>query len=557
MTLHLRVVAQSVIGLVRKNNQDSGYASPQLLVVADGMGGAAAGDLASAVAIDVIKRLDTPDLLTAAATTAVGASTSEAPNGSETAGTPEPAGSPETDAATGVEHTVIVPVIDETAEETAEQPTLIPGAAGRNPLLARLEAAIDEANERIADQVADDYSLEGMGTTVTGAIFDGSQLALAHIGDSRAYLLHDGLLEQLSHDHSWVQSLVDDGKITPAEAAYHPHRSLLLKVLNGQPANDPDLTTVPLRAGDRLLFCSDGLSGMVDDHEIAALMAIPELDQAVSELVDAALAGGGIDNITVILAEAVAGPAPTTAAATGTALTLGAAAEREIPAAPRRTYFGAGALGPSDADDGADHRQNRGSGSLAVATQGTADPVTDDESRYAPRAPAKRRGLRTLLIGLAVLLVTAAGLGAGYAWTRTQYFVGADNAQVAIFQGLPDGIPGLPLSQVYEVQDLPVASLPQYYQAQVIAGIEVADLDAARATVEQLKREAARCTRPPLAPTVSPTPTGSPKPGPTSNTSKSASPSPAQTVIGPKVPTANPASPSPSGTASPTTPQGC
>ena len=113
--------------------------------------------------------------------------------------------------------------------------------------------------------MAADSSLEGMGTTVTGAVFDGQRIGLAHIGDSRAYLLRDGRLERLTHDHSWVQSLVDDGKISADEAAYHPHRSLLLKVLNGQPANDPDLTMVQLQAGDRLLFCSDGLCGLVDD----------------------------------------------------------------------------------------------------------------------------------------------------------------------------------------------------------------------------------------------------------------------------------------------------
>lgn len=564
MTLHLRVVAQSVVGLVRKNNQDSGYASPQLLVVADGMGGAAAGDLASAVAIDVIKGLDTPELL--------------APESSAPTETDEHAETDEqiqTDVQLqtdeGVEQTVIVPLAEDTedADATAEQPPiLVQGAAGRNPLLGRLEAAIDEANERIADQVAADYTLEGMGTTVTGAIFDGTQLALAHIGDSRAYLLRDGFLEQLSHDHSWVQSLVDDGKITPEEAAYHPHRSLLLKVLNGQPANDPDLTSVSLQAGDRVLFCSDGLSGMVDDPEIAELMAVPDLDRAVSELVEAALVGGGIDNITVILAEAVDGPAPSETQAsetqasetpvTETAVILGAAAEREIPVAPRRTHFETDVPDFPDVDDDEDFDLERGGGTTATAGV-AAGQQADDESRYAPRAPAKRRGLRTLLIGLAVLLITAAGLGAGYAWTRTQYFVGADNTQVAIFQGLPDGIPGLPLSQVYEVQDLPVASLPPFYQAQVIAGIEVADLNAARATVDQLKQEAARCAKPPLVPTPSATTTGSPKPIPTPNGSSSTSPSPSptSTVIGPKVPYET-ASPAPTQTAAtPAAPQDC
>jgi PPM family protein phosphatase len=198
MALSLRIASHSETGLVRKNNQDSGYASPQLLVVADGMGGAAAGDLASAVAIDSIRRIDKP--------------------------------------------------------VTGEQ------------MLEALSGAIHKANDRIADLVEADLSLDGMGTTVTGALFDGSQIGLAHIGDSRAYLFRDGHLEQLTHDHSWVQSLVDEGKIDSGEAAAHPHRSLLLKVLNGQPANDPDLTMVGVFAGDRLLFCSDGLCGLVEDQ---------------------------------------------------------------------------------------------------------------------------------------------------------------------------------------------------------------------------------------------------------------------------------------------------
>jgi serine/threonine protein phosphatase PrpC len=495
--LQLRVVSRSEVGLVRKNNQDSGYASPQLLVVADGMGGAAAGDLASAVAIDVIKHLDTP----------------EPPPASRTE-------QPAEDGTSGTEETVS---ISASSDDGPEQ-----GAAGLNPLLGRFATAIGEANNRIADLVAADYSLEGMGTTVTGALFDGERLALAHIGDSRAYLLRDGRLERLTHDHSWVQSLVDDGKISPEEAAYHPHRSLLLKVLNGQPANDPDLTTVELRPEDRILFCSDGLCGMIDDDEIAHFAAAPDLETALDALVEAALAAGGIDNITVLLAEVLPGTDPSDAAgaetsssaddddtavrtAVGAAVAgaagtvLGAAAERNIPAVPRRSPLVPGFTDDGDADD-------EPSTAPRSATS-PSPPAADDESRYAPGPPAKRRFVRTLLVGLAVLLVTAAGLGAGYAWTRTQYFVGAAGDQVAIYTGLPDSIPGLSLSQVYEVQHLPVASLPPYYQAQVTAGIEVASLEAARATVEQLQQTAARCAPSPNAtPTSTATPTGTATP---------------------------------------------
>ena len=160
MTLGLRVVSHSEIGLVRKNNQDSGYASSRLLVVADGMGGAAAGDLASAVAVNTLRQVDED----------------------------------------------------------------VSGAA----MLPTMAAAVAAANQRIAALVEEDIALDGMGTTVTATLFDGSELGLVHIGDSRAYRWRDAALERLTHDHSWVQSLVDEGKISEDEAAVHPHRSLLL-----------------------------------------------------------------------------------------------------------------------------------------------------------------------------------------------------------------------------------------------------------------------------------------------------------------------------------------
>src|SRR5215213_8566775 len=257
MALSLKIASHSETGLVRKNNQDSGYASPQLLVVADGMGGAAAGDLASAVAIDSIRRIDKPV----------------------------------------------------TGEE----------------MLEALSGAIHKANDRIADLVEADLSLDGMGTTVTGALFDGSQIGLAHIGDSRAYLFRDGHLEQLTHDQGLDPAVVV-GELFPVAAA-HPHRSLLLKVLNGQPANDPDLTMVRVSAGDRLLFCSDGLCGLVEDPVIEGLLQTPDPKEALDCLVHEAHREGGIDNITVIVADVVDGTDPGTVQP----VVLGAAAERAIP----------------------------------------------------------------------------------------------------------------------------------------------------------------------------------------------------------------------------------
>jgi PPM family protein phosphatase len=482
MSLQLRFVSHSEIGPVRKNNQDSGYVSPQLLVVADGMGGAAAGDLASAVAVDTIKELD---------------------------------------------------------PHASEGPSTASGSV-ENGLLERLAIAIRRANERIAELINDDYRLEGMGTTLTGALFDGEKLSLAHIGDSRAYLLRDGRLERLTHDHSWVQSLVDDGKISEAEASVHPHRSLLLKVLNGQPANDPDLTTVTLQAGDRILLCSDGICGLVDDLDIEKALQTADLDEALAHLVDDALAEGGIDNITAIVADVVS------SGGGGTTAVLGAAAERAIPA-----------VGSKRTDPVED--------TLIRTRPATPPPGSstepDDEARYNPQPPRKRRVPRVLAGVLALVLVAGAGLGAAWAWTRTQFFVGAAEQRVAIYQGLPGNVPGLPLSSVYEVQPLLLNSLPVYYQNMITSGIEVDSLDAARRTVAELTETARRCARPTPSPTPRPTPTSTPTARPTDASSSSGAAPPSRpaapsstrpTLIGPPAPV-SPSTAS-GGTASTSTP---
>jgi PPM family protein phosphatase len=436
MTLQLSYAAHSEVGLIRNNNQDSGYASPHLLVVADGMGGAAAGDLASSVAIETMQKIDGPT------------------SGGE--------------------------------------------------MLEVLAGAIHEANAKIADLVESDFSLEGMGTTVTGAMFDGVQLGLAHIGDSRAYLYRDRHLERLTHDHTWVQSLVDDGKISEDEAAMHPHRSLLLKVLNGQATNDPDLTMVPVQAGDRLMFCSDGVSGLIDDNVIETTLQLPDLNDAVERLVDRSLREGGIDNITVIVADVVESHG------SDGVVVLGAASQQPIrrPGAARRQ------LPEDDTEE-----------ETLVTSLANLEPTPDDEERYSPQAPHRRRFRRPLAGLLLLVLIVVAGLGMAYAWTRTQYFVGADQEKVAIFQGLSEGLPGLSLSRVYEVQQVTVSDLPPFYQEQVKAKIDVPSLHSARATVAELSAAAERCANP--APTTSPrTPTPGSKPSPTPSKQPGGMPTP-------------------------------
>jgi len=236
--LIVRYAMKSDVGRSREENEDSAYAGPRLQAVADGLGGHAAGEVASATAIDTIRPLD------------------------------------------------------------AE---IAPGE-----LLAALENAVRAADSRLHDMIQADPALAGMGTTLTALLWSGSAVGLAHVGDSRAYLLRDGELTQLSRDHTVVQALLDDGRITAEEAVSHPQRSMVLRAL-GSPSAEPDLQLRDARAGDRYLLCSDGLYDVVPPAEIGRVLAEAAAPEAgVAELVDLANAGGGPDNITCVIAEAIA-----------------------------------------------------------------------------------------------------------------------------------------------------------------------------------------------------------------------------------------------------------
>jgi PPM family protein phosphatase len=279
---------------------------------------------------------------------------------------------------------------------------------------------------------------------------------------------------------------VDEGRISEEEAAHHPHRSLLIRVLNGHPAADPDITTVKVQEGDRLLFCSDGVCGLVDDTAIAEALQRSDLSEAMDQLVDAARDAGGIDNITLIVADVVA------EGGTSQTAVLGAAAEHTPPATAER---------PAQGED-----------TLITERPAPAQQAHEDEARYNPQLPHHHRVARPLLALVAMVLILIAGLGAAWAWTRTQFYVGAVNDQVAIFQGLSDPVPGVRLSHVYEVQDLTVSSLPPYYQAKVRDTIEVMSLSAARETVNELAAAARRCA-PSQGGSASAKPSGSPTSG--------------------------------------------
>ena len=404
MTFSLNTRSHSEIGLVRKNNQDSGYVSATMLAVADGMGGAAAGDLASTVAIDHICAAD--------------------------------------------------------AHREGED------------MLTTLAGAVAAANDDLADLVAWDASLDGMGTTFCGAMFSGTQLGLVHIGDSRAYLLRNGQLSRLTHDHSWVQSLIDEGRITPQEAAVHPHRSLLLKVLNGQAQHSPDASLVDVRRGDRLLFCSDGLCGLVDDETIKRLLTRPDPNEALSRLVDAAHRAGGKDNITIIVSDVVAQDDELDAVE-GTV--IGAAATTRIPRHESTTEIPTTSERPAHA---ADH----------PSRQVLFDSEAEESMRYAPIAKSARQRFRSWLVVLvciaAVLVATILG---ARVYLRSQYYVGTSGENVAIHQGVPEKLLWMDLHSAVEDSDIRVADLPRDYRNRVESGIQVPSVESGRATLGELR----------------------------------------------------------------------
>jgi protein phosphatase len=264
--LAIRYAAASDIGRSRPVNQDSAYASGRLLAVADGMG--RAGDRASAAAIDALKSLEALE--------------------------PDPA-----------PQAIVAPRRVVTPPPGAEGGPR-PEAAGPGDLLSALARAVEQAEAAVQDIAGTDPAQRGSGTTLTAMLWSGSQLALVHVGDTRAYLLRGGELFQITHDHTVVQSLIDQGRLTAEEALSHPERALLLRALDGTQAAVPDLSLHEVRPGDRYLLCSDGLTTVVPASGIAQVLrdaAGPA--QAVRELIDRANSAGGPDNIACVAADVV------------------------------------------------------------------------------------------------------------------------------------------------------------------------------------------------------------------------------------------------------------
>ncbi|GAB2979772.1 PP2C family protein-serine/threonine phosphatase [Nocardioides montaniterrae] len=355
-----------------------------------------------------------------------------------------------------------------------------PDTVETGDLTVRVADGLHLAHDAIGHQVDLDPALNGTSTTAVIALFDGTTFGFGHIGDSRAYLLREGKLQQLTTDHTFVQSLIDEGRITEEEARVHPHRNLILKALDGLHDVDPDLFRVEAEAGDRLFLCSDGACGVLDNARIAELLADGTPEFAAIELVRASLDAGSSDNVTCVVADVV--PAASTTGSTTDSTepqVVGAAAElrRKLPRGRFRGHRSGdtGELEPVDAE-------------LAPLPEEAphairADPPFDPEAyRYAPRAPRRFNWTRRVMVALIGLgLLWTAGASA-YWWTQQQYYVADHNGHVAIFRG----VEGLGLSEVYQDSSLSLADLPPEAQSDVKDGKSADGLASARAIVEHL-----------------------------------------------------------------------
>jgi PPM family protein phosphatase len=432
MTLTLRYAAQSDRGLIRDGNQDSVYAGPRLLAVADGMGGMAAGDVASNIVIAAMAPLDED----------------------------------------------------------------VPGDA----LVDALRHAVGTANQTLRDTVDANPHLEGMGTTLTAVLFSGSKIGMVHIGDSRAYMLRQGEFAQITKDDTYVQMLVDEGRISPEEASSHPQRSLLTRALDGRDI-DPEYSVRQVLKGDRYLICSDGLSGVVSAETIGESMRdIQDPQACVERLVQLALRGGGPDNITVVVADA------TDADIVEQAPIVGGAAARDR-----------GNSTVADASSAA---------ARAAALQAPprpAQPSGPPYDRDEPEPQPKRHPVRTSLLLLVLLGILGGGLYLGWQYTQKQYYVGAtEQGQLAIFRGVPGQIAGLDLSSVNETSPARLDDLTSVAQDRVKQGIHADSQPDARRRLEELTSDEPSnpnlkpiCVAGSATPTVSEpvTPSGTPSAG--------------------------------------------
>jgi serine/threonine protein phosphatase PrpC len=339
-----------------------------------------------------------------------------------------------------------------------------------------LQSALSAANTMLAETVFEHPELTGMGTTVSAILRSGSQIAIAHIGDSRIYLLRDGTLKQITADHTFVQRLVDSGRITPEEAAVHPRRSVLMRVLGDvDAAPEIDTTVFDVLPGDRWLLCSDGLSSYVSDDKIAHTLTVQTaVKDAADRLVKESLDQGAPDNVTVVIVDID----DTGESASSPVIVVGSAA---VPL----TFEGESGRRPLRLPTLLLHPLK----STQAREDAHFEPESDeylDELILEDRRRARRRRI-TWLVGvivIAALIVSA--LVVGYRWSQSLFYVGADGQTVAIYRGIQQDLGPISLHSVYSETSVQLADLPSYTRKTVEDTISASDLADAKAIIKRL-----------------------------------------------------------------------
>ena len=388
--ISFRHAASSHVGLVRSGNEDSGYADAHLLVVADGMGGHAAGELASAAVVAAV------------------------------------------------------------CADVGDRPT------ESHLYETWVRNKVDAAHQRIGDLITDDPERRGMGTTFTLIGSTDEHLVLAHVGDSRAYRLRNGVLEQLTRDHTYVQMLVDTGRLKPEEAATHPRRNLLLRTIDGLHELELDVHEFTGEIGDRYLLCSDGLTTVLADPMIADVLRSGDPTYAVATLIDYALAGGAPDNVSVIVADLM------DTEEQADAILIGAAREDEVR------------------------------GDLGEVPLPVDGPPASHSVAHALEIARQRS--RWFIAGAiaATFLVLLVGR-----WTMGQWYVTEINGRVALYQGVSQSLGPIPLSRLDTLTDVRTDALPIFDRQQVHAGISVGSRADAEAVIARIEGVAAACVQAP------------------------------------------------------------
>lgn len=410
MSIALISAADSNVGKVRSSNQDSGYAGYQMFFVADGMGGHAGGDIASAITAQRMAQMDAQYV---------------------------------------------------TADDA--------GAA--------MLASILETNQTLTETVAGHGELAGMGTTFSGIVFVEDKVVVGHIGDSRVYLCRDGKTIQVTKDHTFVQRLVELGRITEEEALTHPRRNVLLRVIGDN--NEPpqlDFQVLSAKPGDRWMMCSDGLNGYVSDAIIHMNLSSEQAPaEAVEMLIGEALEAGAPDNVTVVVVDTV--PAALGQVIEREAKFVGSASsDVVIEQAKGKSIVG---LKSFFSDLSGLEGQDR----QFVPESGAGfDRLTKEAQRS-----LRSRRLRQIatIFGLTSLVVAAGWLG--YSYTQTKFYVAESNGHVAIYKGIREELLGFKFSTVYEETNVSLGELPEYQQQLVDHTIYATDLQDAHRILERLR----------------------------------------------------------------------